>query len=88
MWGKRAVDPVEQIVREALQARGIDFVEEEHPLAMRLDFYLVDYGVHVEVKQMFSARVADQMARVPNIIVVQGIDAALTFARLIKGNFL
>lgn len=74
---------MEKIVRDALDAANLFYVEEEDPRALRLDFYLPVVDVHIEVKQFHTDRVAEQMSRAPNIIVIQGIGAAKLFAQML-----
>lgn len=57
-------------------AAKIRFVEDPHPDALRLDFYLPDCDLHIECKQFHSERIAEQMSRAPNVLAVQGIEAA------------
>lgn len=75
----RRVDPVERIVEAALIKKGLPYVTENDPRARRLDFYLPDLDLHIEVKQFHTPRVAEQMARSANIIVIQGMGAAKAF---------
>lgn len=77
-------DPMEKIVREALNKAGVKFVEEEDPRALGLDFFLIDHGVWVEVKQFHTERVNEQMQRAPNVIVIQGVEAARYFSSLLE----
>lgn len=74
-------DPIEKIVEDALISAGIDYVRDPHPAALNLDFFLTGYGVHIECKQFHTDRIAAQMARAPNVIAIQGIEAARLFAR-------
>ena len=76
-------DPMEKIVREALTKAHVKFVEEEDLRALGLDFYLVDQGVHIEVKQFHTERINTQIQRAHNVIVIQGIEAAQYFASLL-----
>lgn len=76
-------DPMEKIVREALDAANIFFVEEEDERALGLDFYLPIVDVHIEVKQFHSERISEQMSRAPNVIAIQGIEAARLFAKML-----
>lgn len=76
-------DPMETIVRDALDAANLFYVEEEDPRALRLDFYLPIADVHIEVKQFHTDRIAEQMSRTPNIIVIQGVGAAKLFAQML-----
>lgn len=81
------MDPVEKIVRDALQETYTNFVEDPDPRALGLDFFLIDAGIFVEVKQFHSERIAGQMARAPNVIAIQGVVAAEFFAYQLRGNF-
>jgi hypothetical protein len=80
---KVVTDPVEKIIADALG--DIPFTmegEPEHPEGS-LDFYVPSWGVFIEVKRFHSPRISDQMSRQPNVIAVQGMDAAIAFAELI-----
>lgn len=76
-------DPMEEIIRNALDRSPLIYVEEEHPDAKGLDFYLPFVGVHIEVKQFHSERIAEQMSRADNVIAIQGIGAAKLFAQML-----
>lgn len=79
-------DPMEQLIADALDARGIGYVTDEggnNP--SHLDFRL-DNGIEIEVKRLHSDRIAKQMARVPNVIVAQGEEAVRYLAELIRGS--
>lgn len=78
-----SVDPVEKIVQEALEQRRLVFTDERNPDNKNLDFYIPSMNLHIEVKQFHSPRIAEQMSRVPNIIAIQGIQAALAFKELL-----
>jgi hypothetical protein len=80
----------ETIVRTALEKSGIKFIAHgEHSgrdadnRQKGLDFYLPDHDVHIEVKDFHSPRIADQMARTPNVIALQGRQACELFAALL-----
>lgn len=78
-------DPMEKMVRSALTAAGIEFVEGD-ATDERLDFYLPNIGVHIEVKQFHSPRISEQMSRADEIIVIQGKWACEVFCGLIRNN--
>lgn len=80
------MDPVEKIVADALDAKGVRYVRDGEADTKALDFYLPDIGLYVEVKQFHTDRIAEQTSRVLNIIVIQGIDAAKAFAGLIAAG--
>jgi hypothetical protein len=67
-------DPLEDQVRQILETFGVRFTRD-HP--SRLDFYLSDHDLLIEVKRFYTHRIADQLARVPrsDVIVIQGIGA-------------
>jgi hypothetical protein len=79
-------DPIERMVADALDKAGIAYVAETDPRACGLDFYLPNVGVHIEVKQFHSERIADQMSRADDVIVIQGRWAAEIFCGLIRNN--
>lgn len=79
-------DPVEQVVASGLFECGVAFVHETKGDTKRLDFYLPDFNVYIECKRFHSDRISEQMSRVDNVISIQGMDAAKTFAKLITTN--
>lgn len=81
MW-QGIKDPVELTVAEGLTQAGVKF-ERDTPRCHRLDFYLPDYDVYIECKQFHTPRVLEQMSRVRNIIVVQGLTSARCLASLL-----
>lgn len=84
-------DPIEAIIAAALCKAGISYLHETDMNAedsLGLDFYLPEMDVYIEVKQFHSARISRQMAQAPNVIAIQGRDAAHVFADLITRNTL
>jgi hypothetical protein len=81
-------DPMELIIAAALTDAGIRFHHQtdknSKAFAARLDFYLPDYEVYIEVKRMSTHRIASQMGRVANVIAVQGKPAVEVMAGLIR----
>lgn len=72
-------DPIESIVADALTEAGIAFERQpDHP-----DLWLSDYGIGIECKQFHTDRIAEQTARWPQVIVVQGREAAEALAHLL-----
>lgn len=49
-----------------------------------LDFYVPSLDLYIEVKQFSSDRTARQIAGLTNVILIQGIPAAMAFAALIR----
>jgi hypothetical protein len=76
---KPTIDPIEKIVADALTAAGVAFTVGFHGP----DFYLTEQNIFIECKQFYSPRIAKQIADIPDVIVIQGRQAALTFAALI-----
>lgn len=76
-------DPIERIVFEGLRARGVEFRVDGQGGYSGLDFYVPEMDLHIEVKQFNSPRIAEQMSRFPNVIVIQGEAAARAFVALI-----
>lgn len=77
-------DPIEAMVAQALTDTGVEFVRENDPRACGLDFYLHNIGVHIEVKQFYSPRIAEQMSRADDVIVIQGRWAAEVFCGMLR----
>jgi len=81
-----SADPVESVIATALDARGIAYLTESQPGSAGLDFLLTDAGVHIECKRFHSPRICEQMSRAPNVIAIQGMEAAELFAALVMGG--
>ena len=77
-------DPIERIVAAALLGAGIPFIHESQNKSQCLDFVLPDSGVYIECKQFPTGRTSAQIAPFPNVIVIQGRDAAHAFAAMIN----
>ncbi len=76
-------DPMERLCGQALRACGIDFItDHEAESPARLDFYLPASDLHIEVKRFHSERVAEQLRRAENVILLQGKGAVQFFASL------
>ena len=76
-------DPMEKIIADALDRASIRYHMENHA---KLDFYLPDHDLYIEVKQFNSERVTRQMARAPNVIAIQGVKAAEWFATILAAT--
>lgn len=77
-------DPIEDIIATALTEAGIHFLCEDEHDGPPLDFLLTESGVFIECKQFHSQRIGAQMNKAANVIAIQGREAALMFARMIK----
>lgn len=73
-------DPMEKIIAEALVRADIEFVSP--CMKTGLDFKLAG-DVYIECKQFHSERISEQMTRAENVIVIQGMQAALRFAAML-----
>lgn len=80
---KHVSDPIERIVADALDRRGVAYTIDGCGDTKGLDFRLLGTDVHVECKQFHTERAAEQMARAENIIVIQGRQAAEMFAAML-----
>jgi len=72
-------DELEKQVGEALSASKIKFERK----GQRLDFFLPQYDVYIEVKKYHSERANAQLATQENIILVQGKKAVKMFCEQI-----
>lgn len=82
----RAVDtdPMERLTASALIAAGIEFITDHEPESpASLDFFLPDSDLHIEVKRFHSERVADQLRRAENVILLQGRASVRFFSSLV-----
>lgn len=82
-WQGR-LDPMEAALERGFEAAGIEYRRADG-MTHRLDFYLPGLDVYVEAKRFHTPRIADQMSRVPDIIVIQGMKAAVIFTQMIGG---
>ncbi len=76
------LDPLEKQVEDALNAAGVRFRRDDHESG--LDFYLPNVDLYVEVKRFHTARIADQMSRRPNVIVLQGAKSVTAFCTMVR----
>lgn len=80
------MDPIERIIADALDARGITYLRDGTADTNGLDFQLCASGIYIECKAYHTDRTSEQMSRVENVIVIQGRHAAETFAKMISGQ--
>ena len=78
-------DPIEKIVGEALDRAGIAYEKDKElePGRYSIDFYLPDFDLWIEVCQFHTPRKIEQMSRLPNVVLVQGKEAAENLSKLI-----
>lgn len=77
-------DHQERKIGEALKAKGIDFIHESEDPSQKLDFYLPQHNVYIEVKQYHADRIGKQMASKDNVIAVQGKEAIDFIIKMLK----
>ena len=76
---------MERLVAQALRRSGIRYAREHEPgNVATLDFYLPDFDAYIEVKRFHSDRIAGQMKRAPNVIVLQGEAAVQLFCDILE----
>jgi hypothetical protein len=78
-------DPVETLLERGFDAAGILYRRADTKKGRHIDFFLPELDIYVEVKRYHTPRTTEQMARVPDIIVIQGMKAAATFVKMIGG---
>lgn len=79
-----ASDPLERQVETALRHKKLQYVHESQSkeATQGLDFYLPTLGVHIEVKQFHTDRIARQMQQARDVVVLQGQQAVDFFCSL------
>lgn len=60
-------NPLEVAIENILKARGLKYTCNQ-----RLDFYLPDYDMYIEVKEYPSERSSAQLESQENVILIQG----------------
>lgn len=80
----KITDPVEQVIARALAYKGIEFVHDSQENTRNLDFYLPVHDVYIECKRFHSQRLNEQMSRANNVIAIQGMKAAVLFAKMLE----
>jgi hypothetical protein len=66
-------DCLELKIANALSKKGIRFIHESQNNMSRLDFYLPDFDLYLEIKSGYSDRTESQMKSQFNVIVIQGM---------------
>jgi len=70
----KITDNLELRIADLLNSKCIKFVHEgyKNGINQRLDFYLPDHDIYIEVKKFHTDRVLKQLESQDNIILVQG----------------
>lgn len=79
-------DPLEIAVAEILDKAGIRYIHESQNNGSRLDFYLPDHDLYIEVKKYHTPRVDSQLATKDNIILIQGANGVRFLRDMFKVN--
>jgi len=84
----RKQDPTEAIIADGLRAAGIEFQRgrELEPGRYSIDFYLPDHDLWIEVSQHHTPRKIEQLSRLPDVVLIQGNQAARGFIALISAG--
>lgn len=78
---------LEKDLAEALNDAGIRFIHgSEKGSLQRLDFYLPEHDVYLEVKKFHSERSGAQLSSQENVILIQGRQSVALFIKMI-GKF-
>lgn len=82
---RRPRDLIKAEIFDGLVTAGIVFTQEGEPghPDHRLDFDLPDHGIAIECKFDHTPRIADQLSRQRNIIVIQGLESAIFFSNML-----
>jgi len=78
---KNITNSLELKVANFLSENKISFLHENENKSQKLDFYLPDFDVYIEVKKFFSQRSENQLAEHDNIILLQGKKAVDFFVK-------
>lgn len=78
---REITDPIEKIVASALIKHEISY--ECDPKRHDLDFRLLEWDLLIEVKRFYTPRITRQLKDRENVLLIQGLDAAIAFSRLL-----
>ena len=82
---KQTEDPLEAEIKAALEARGVAFFTEDQPENLaKMDFFLPEQNLYIEVKGGHTPRITNQMAKHHNVIAVQGSQATKWFCEMLR----
>lgn len=76
-------NPLEIEIANALNEKGIRFIHESQAVEQRIDFYLPEFNIYIEVKEYYSERSDKQLKANDEIILIQGKKAMFAFLALI-----
>lgn len=72
-------DPVEDLVARGLSSHGIAFERNTIQSGREVDFYLPKQNLAIEVCQFYTPRKDKVLQDLPNVIIIQGLEAAASF---------
>jgi hypothetical protein len=76
-------DHLEIDLATTFMEKGIDFIHESENKEQRLDFYLPNEKVYIEIKQYHSERTNEQLESQDEVILIQGKKALQYFKTLL-----
>lgn len=76
-------DELERKVGKALSDANIKFIHDSQGGEQRLDFYLPEFNLYIEVKKYHSDRISGQLLLADNIIVLQGERSVIFFINML-----
>jgi hypothetical protein len=79
-------DGLEILLAQYLTDKGIEFIHESQDKNIKLDFYLPDFDVYIEVKRYHADRVNRQLALKENVILLQGKKSIEMFMSFITAS--
>lgn len=82
----KITDPFEIRVENILKKNGIKYIHESerNGIDQRLDFYIPEFDVYIECKQMHSERSISQLGSAENVILIQGDKSILFLEQIIS----
>lgn len=80
------MDSLEKRVADILDKKGIKYIHESEGENQRLDFFLPDFNIFIEVKQFSTPRSSDQLASQDNVILIQGKKSIVFLENMLLNN--
>ena len=81
---RQITDDLELAVAESLSDAGILFTHSLQPPYHKLDFYLPEHDIYIEVKKFHTERVCKQLHTQENIILIQGRKSVEFMKKILK----
>jgi len=77
-------DYLEKDVADILEGFNVRYVHEYEDHKLKLDFYLPDYDVYIEVKRFHAERSNRQLKSQDNVILIQGKNSIVFLKSLLE----